>query len=604
MIDRRQQGALIFATPLLLVLMVTFTTLLIDGSRLLLVQSKMESVVKSAATAAADEAQTCSGAPASFGAMQSRGLVAARAAGFEGDDSEIDIIPGVMLQGASSTTPMTFTPRDRDNEMAQTNAAWVRYTRSEPMSALFPDSVFPPITLTAEAAARKEVYAILSATGATATVEAGLLGSLLGQLVGIPGYSLDATNLQSLESTLIGVGDLLSALGVDTVTDLVDEPLLDVLDAVLVLAGGVTSPVGSIVDDLTGAVGLSGLEAGAVFEVVGQPHSDMETAFPVYDFVMSVVLNSARALNQTSAGLLSLRLDSSQSPLLSGLTQSLSLLGDIDLTLGLMVDEPPRIVIGPARQDDNGEWLTTVRASDITLETAVDIQLATGVLGDLISTLSLGLLQVNILDDISIPLAVQVGGGEATLVNARCAKGGINDAEFDFLIQGGIANIQSGRVNGANGQVIPEPVSATILQLKPILLPGVNVCLDADLQVSLDSLPASQALESYELYCPAGQCDIETVNSANNALQGLNISVDNLALDCGQGGLTGLVSTVLGGLVTPLTGLLSDVTEPVLMQIVSPLLSALGADLGGMQLKVLGAEQTGSQLVEQAVFQP
>jgi|OM-RGC.v1.023226531 uncharacterized membrane protein len=159
-------------------------------------------------------------------------------------------------------------------------------------------------------------------------------------------------------------------------------------------------------------------------------------------------------------------------------------------------------------------------------------------------------------------------------------------------------------VNGANGQVIPEPVSATILQLKPILLPGVNVCLDADLQVSLDSLPASQALESYELYCPAGQCDIETVNSPNNALQGLNISVDNLALDCGQGGLTGLVSTVLGGLVTPLTGLLSDVTEPVLMQIVSPLLSALGADLGGMQLKVLGAEQTGSQLVEQAVFQP
>lgn len=604
MIDRRQQGALIFATPLLLVLMVTFTTLLIDGARLLLVQSKMESVVKSAATAAADEAQTCSGAPASFGAMQSRGLVAARSAGFDGEDSELNVIPGVMLQGASSTAPMTFTPRDRDAEMAQTNSAWVRYTRTEPMSALFPDAVFPSIALTAEAAARKEVYAILSASGATATVEAGPLGSLLGQLVGIPGYSLNATTLQSLESTLIGVGDLLSALGVDTITDLADEPLLDVLDAVVVLAGGETSRAGGIANDLSGAVGLGGLDAGAVFEVVGQPHSDMETAFPVYDFVMSVVLNSARAYNQSSAGLLSMTLESSQSPVLLGLTQSISLLGDVDLALGLLVDEPSKIVIGPARQDDNGDWLTTVRASDITLETSVSIELASGALGNLISTLSLGLLQVNILDDISIPLAVQVGGGEATMVNARCAKGGINDAEFDFFIQDSVANIQNGRVNGANGQVIPEPVSATILQLKPALLPGVNVCLDADIQVSLGSMPASQVLQSYELYCPAGQCDIDTVSSENDALQDLSISVDDLALDCGQGGLSGPVTTVLGGLVTPLTGLLSDVTEPVLRQIVSPLLAALGANLGGMQLKVLGAEQTGSQLVEQAVFQP
>lgn len=252
MIDGKQQGALIFATPLLLVLMVAFTTLLIDGSRLLLVQSKMESVVKSTATAAADEAQTCSGEPASFGTMQSRGFVAARAAGFDGEDSDIDIIPGVMLQGASTSEPMTFTPRDPDTEMAQTNSAWVRYTRTEPMSALFPDSVFPQITLTAEAAARKEVYAVLSATGETATVEDGLLGSLLGQLIGVPGYSLDVTSLQSLESTLIGVGDLLSTLGIDTVTDLVDQPLLDVLDAVVVLAGGAASPVGGIVDDLTG----------------------------------------------------------------------------------------------------------------------------------------------------------------------------------------------------------------------------------------------------------------------------------------------------------------------------------------------------------------
>lgn len=414
---------------------------------------------------------------------------------------------------------------------------------------------------------------------------------------------MDATNLQSLESTLIGVGDLLSALGVADLTSLVDEPLIDVLNAVVGLTGGVTSPVGSLVDDLTNAVGLSGLNASAVFEVIGQPPGNIQASFPVYDFVISVVLNSAKALNQSTSSLLSLGLDTAQSPLLSGLVQSINLLGNVDVTLNLVVDEPPRIVIGPARQNEQGEWLTAVRASDIALETALDIQLATGILGDLISTLSLGLLQVSTLDNISIPLAVQVGGGEATLVNAKCARGGLNEAEFDFLMQDGIANIQSGRIVSASGQIAPEPISATILQLKPLLLPGINVCLDADLAINLASTSANQVLESYNLYCPAGECDIEPVNSGNSTLQGLDIQVRNLALDCGQGGLTGVVSTVLGGLVTPLTGLLKGVTEPVLGQLVAPLLSALGADLGGMQLRVLGAEQTGSQLVEHAVFE-
>jgi len=604
MIEQRQRGALIFATPLLLVLIVTFTTLLIDGSRLLLVRSEMQSIVNSTATAAADEAQTCSGVPATFNAMQTRGLLAAKAAGFDGDEAAIEIVPGVLLQGQSTASPMVFTSRNPNTQMAQTNAAWVKYTRTEPLSALFPESVFPPITLTAEAAARKEVYAILSATGATATVQGGLLGPLVGQLIGAPGYSLDATNLQSLESTLIGVGDLLSALGVADLTSLVDEPLIDVLNAVVGLTGGVTSPVGSIVDDLTNAVGLSGLNASAVFEVIGQPPGNIQASFPVYDFVISVVLNSAKALNQSTSSLLSLGLDTAQSPLLSGLVQSINLLGDVDVTLNLVVDEPPRIVIGPARQNEQGEWLTTVRASDIALETALDIQLATGILGDLISTLSLGLIQISILDNISIPLAVQVGGGEATLVNAKCARGGLNEAEFDFLMQDSVASVKSGRVDAGTGQVTPEPIGVKpLLGLELLGVSVANVCVEADLDINLASTSANQVLESYNLYCPAGECDIEPVDSGNNALQGLDIQVRNLDLSCGQGGLTGVVSTVLSGLVTPLTGLLKGVTEPVLGQLVAPLLSALGADLGGMQLRVLGAEQTGSQLVERAVFE-
>ncbi|WP_138435661.1 pilus assembly protein TadG-related protein [Marinobacter shengliensis] len=602
MINFRQRGVLLVATPLLLVLVAIFTALLIDGARLLLVKSEMQSIVNSAATAAADEAHSCSGLPATFSTMQARGLQAARAVGFDGDDSELEIIPGLLFQQEPSDGPLEFLPRNASSEMAQTNASWVRYTRTEPVSALLPERLFPPITLVAESAARKEVYAILSSQGATATIEGGLLGSLVGELIGAPGYSLDATSLQSLESTLVGVGDLLTSLGVNDLAELADEPLLDVLDALIGITGGTTSQVGSILDDLTAAAGLSGLNASAVFEVVGQPPDVSQSSFPLYDFVISVVLNSARALNTASSSLLSVGLDTSNSSLVSGLVQSIGLLGDLDVTLGLIVDEPPKIVIGPARQDTNGIWLTTVRSSDITLQTAVDIELATGFLGDLISTLSLGLLQVSLLDNISIPLAVSVGGGQATLVNANCAKGSLNQAEFDFLVQDGVTNIQTGTVNGATGVVTPKAISATILELKPLLLPAVNVCLDADLEIDVSTANTTQALESYELYCPAGQCEINTISTSDTGLSGLDVQVRNVALDCGQGGLTGVISTVLGGLAPPLTALLSNVTEPLIRQLVSPLLAALGADIGGMQLRVLGAEQTGSQLVEQAVF--
>ncbi|MGP9833567.1 hypothetical protein [Marinobacter sp. NSM] len=583
-------------------LIAVFTTLLIDGSRLLLIKSEMQSIVNSAATAAADESQTCSGEPASFTRMQSRGLQAARAAGFDGEDADLEVIPGLLAPGTTATSPMNFFSKNTSTEMVQTNASWVRYTRSEPVSAILPESMFPPITLTAEAAARKEVFAILSSQGSTASVEGGLLGGLVGQLVGVPGYSLDATSLQSLESTLVNVGDLLTEMGVNGLVEMADEPLLDVLSAVVNVVGGVGTPVGAIVDDLTGAIGLGGLSAAAIFEVAGEVPDVSQSSFPLYDFVTSVVLNSARALNQTSASLITLGLDTSDSTLLAGLVQSIGLLGDVDITLGLVVDEPTKIVIGPARQNAQGEWLTTIRSSDITLEAAVNVELATGVLGSLVNTLSLGLLQLSVLDNISVPLAVSVGGGQATLVNADCAKGSLNEAEFDFLVQDGVANIQTGIVNDITGVVTPAPLSATILRLKPLLLPGVNVCLDADLEVNLASAASGQVLESYNLHCPSGQCDIQTVNSSDSSLQGLDVRVRNLALDCGQGGLSGLISGVISGLVTPLTSLLSDVTEPVIRQVVSPLLAALGADLGGMQLRVLGAEQTGSQLVEQAVF--
>ncbi|MFB2704963.1 MULTISPECIES: pilus assembly protein TadG-related protein [Marinobacter] len=614
----RQQGVLIFATPLLLALVFIFVTLLIDGSRLLMMQSQMQSVVNSAATAAADEAQACGGTDVTWNAMQQRALLAAQAAGFDGEASDLEILPGVLRPGETATSPMRFASRNPTTEMAQTNATHVRYTRTEPISFLLPQALFPPITVSADAVARKEVYATLSAAGSTATVEDGLLGMLIGSLLGMPGYSLNATDLSSLENTLIGLGDLLAALGVDNLTDLVDEPLLDVLDAVVTLAGGTVTPAGRVVDDLTGALGLSGLNASAIFEVLAEPPPPQQTTVPVYDFVISLVMNSVRASNQAGSGLLSLDLDTSDSALLNSLVGSESLLADVDVALGLWVNEPPKIVIGPARQDSDGQWMTKVSAADIGLDARIEVDLSSGLIGTvttLLNVLTLGSLDVKLLTDddggIRIPLVVKVGGGEAFFEGADCAKGDSNTTRFDFRVEGGAVSAESGALNPANGQIVPEPIYAPILDVEAkflgvVTLVDMEVCLSADADVDIGSSAKYETLAPYNLSCPGGVCEIGEIKSTGG-LDSINVEVNNVSLLKCSGSTSSneqnVIDTLIGGLVSPLTSLLSVVLEEVVTTLVSPLLSALGADLGGMHLRVLGAEQTGSQLVENVVFE-
>lgn len=613
----RQQGVLIFATPLLLALVFIFVTLLIDGSRLLMMQSQMQSIVNSAATAAADEAQACGGTDATWASMQQRALLAAEAAGFDGEESDLEILPGVLRPGETATSPMRFASRNPGTEMAQTNATLVRYTRTEPVSFLLPQKLFPPITISADAVARKEVYATLSAAGSTATVEDGLLGMLIGSVLGMPGYSLDATALNSLENTLIGLGDLLAALGVDDLTDLVDEPLLDVLDAVVTLAGGTATPAGRVVDDLTGALGLSGLDASAIFEVLAEPPPPRQTTVPVYDFVISLVMNSVRAANQAGSGLLSLDLNASDSPLLNSLVGSESLLADLDVALGLWVDEPPKIVIGPARQDSNGQWMTRVAAADIALDARIAVDLSSSLVNTVtywLNLMSLGSLDVKLLgggdDAIQIPLAVRVGGGEAVFEGAECAKGNSNTTSFDFRMQGGVASAESGAIDPVTQQFVPEPIYAPILDVEAkflglVTVVDMDVCLSAEADVDIGSSASYESLETYNLYCPGGVCETAGLSSTGG-IDNVDVAVNNLSLlNCAGSASSGeqdILDELSDALLTPFTNLLSTVLEGVVTSLVSPLLSALGADLGGMQLRVLGAEQTGSQLVENVVF--
>lgn len=587
---RRQKGVLIFLTPFLFVALAVIVTLAMDVARIYAIRADMQRIVNAAATAAADEAQACGAGD--LQAMRSRALLAARRMGFEGSADELEIMAGVLTPDPDNTDVLRFTP----TPVEQSNATVVRYTRQEPVSWLLPESLVAPIELSVNAAARKELYAVLSANASTLAIHDGLLGNLLGAVLGRSDYRLDPTSLQSLENTLIGVGSLLDRLGLDEATDLLDEPLIRVLDAVVDILGGVTTPVGALVNDLTGAIGIDGLDAEAVLRIAGDPEEALSAEFPLYDFVMSVVLNSARELSRSGAGLISLMVNPSDSPLLAALLDN-PLLGDLDITLNLSVDNPAPVVIGPARRDENGDWMTELYATDITLETLIDLKLSISYLGKLISGLSLGLLHTELLDHIRVPLVAQVGGGKATFTGARCARGSDNTIDLEVLAQPAVASVETGTLN-PGGYVDREPIHARILELELLGIPLLNLCVDADLGVYLPVADKQQRIIDFPLYCTDQQCTESFSGGGPTWVEGLDLRIEDLSLDCGKTNLISVLDSILD-LLTPLVdALLNLVTTVVLKAVVSPLLTMLGVDLDGLEVTLVGADQLGSQIIE------
>ncbi|MCG2580082.1 MAG: hypothetical protein KA296_04305 [Marinobacter sp.] len=588
---RKQHGVLIFITPLIVTAIVLMMVLAIDGARLLALQSEMQNQVNAAASAAADGAQACGGPDIAMSTMSARALAAAQAAGYEGGGDALQVLPGV-LESSEENTELVFRSVP-ESALNRSNGVRVSMTREEPISRLIPGGLFGNITLETSAAVRKEVNATISAAGSAADVEGGLLGNLVGAVLSDPSYSLSPTQLDSLENTLVNVGDLLEQMGVASVADLVDEPLIDLLTGVTSLVGGSAHPVGGLVDDLTAAAGINGLYVSDVLEVVEGADVPANASFPVYDLVISTVMNSARVLSE-SGTLVALNLQTSESTLLQSLTSSFGELADLDVALGLYVAESPKIVYGPARQDADGEWVTRFRSADVRLEVVVTAGLSEGGINDLISTLSLGLVDFELLEEIVIPLAVQAGGGSGSFVSGDCASGGNdNDVSLGFDLRDTVVGIETGWVDPGSGAVDPDLVRAEILEIKLLGLPVAKLCANVGLDVDLYSENDSPSfIENYPLQCVDDDCaKRETTSDGAADNFDSDVTVTSLELSCDS---SSDLNTLMTALLEPITGVVSDVVEGV----VAPLLAALGVNPGNMSVTVVNANQNTTQLIE------
>jgi len=588
----RQRGALSVITPLLLLIVITLTVMALDGARLYSLRSDMQAQVNVAAQAAAGAAQACGGQAPSTVLVQQRALAAAVAQGFEGSDQDLNVQLGVIAD-ADSSGVVAFEPV---NLIERSNAVLVSYTRTEPISMLLPQSVFGGISLSVNAAVRKEVVATVSAAGGTVGVggDATLLGSLLGVVLNQPGFSLDPTDLNSLENATVQLGDLLTATGVNDLVDLLDLDASE-LAAAIRDVGTATAPVADLLDDIVTAQGIDTIKVGDIISVVENASVPASSEFPVYDLVISLVLNLAEQQQAGAGGLLSLPLDINN--------LSVPLIANINtVDLGLNVGEPPTVAVGPARQDEDGEWVTRFYAPDVTLQLSAQVELLPINLGPLLS-LSLA--------DLTVPLAVNAGGGEGQLISADCARGTSNSVEFGVNLEREVARIVTGRLTAA-GELQPERLEANVgrLSLLSGLLPPIEgiLYLNAEVDGEVPGIEETVFLDPrYDLYCdPIEGCDQSQYNDLGDGLSGLDleITVHEASLLRSSFGLINL-TPLLKPILDPVLELLSNVISSLAEGLINPLLRTLGVGLGGISVNVSAANQDGIQLIENiAVEEP
>jgi len=576
----------------LLLIVIALTVMALDGARLYSLRSDMQAQVNVAAQAAAGAAQACGGQAPSTALVQQRALAAAVAQGFEGSDQDLNVQLGVIAD-ASSSGVVAFEPV---NLIERSNAVLVSYTRTEPISMLLPKSVFGGISLSVNAAVRKEVVATVSAAGGTVGLggDATLLGSLLGVVLNQPGFSLDPTDLNSLENATVQLGDLLTATGVNDLVDLLGLDASE-LAAAIRDVGTATAPVADLLDSIVTAQGIETIKVGDIISVVENASVPSSSEFPVYDLVISLVLNLAEQQQAGAGGLLSLPLNINN--------LSVPLIANINtVDLGLNVGEPPTVAVGPARQDEDGEWVTRFYAPDVTLQLSAQVELLPINLGPLLS-LSLA--------DLTVPLAVNAGGGEGQLISADCARGTSNSVEFGVNLEREIARIVTGRLTAA-GELQPERLEANVgrLSLLSGLLPPIEgiLYLNAEVDGEVPGIEETVFLDPrYDLYCdPIEGCDQSQYNDLGDGLSGLDleITVHEASLLRSSFGLINL-TPLLDPILDPVLELLSDVISSLAEGLINPLLRTLGVGLGGISVNVSAANQDGIQLIENiAVEEP
>ncbi|MEZ0192047.1 TadG family pilus assembly protein [Ralstonia solanacearum] len=469
------------------------------------------------------------------------------------------VVLGVWNATNTAAAPTYFCASGNAGCSGTVNAAQVTLTQNVPYFFSVGQR-----TLTATAIAKNTAIVSFSLGSGLVSANTGLLNQVLGALLGNgnSALNLDLVSYQGLANTTIRVSDLMAALNVGTVQQLVSSQVsLSQLVSAVVSAGGQNGltgvSVGTVLAPNTLVIGPLlrstlinvGNSTGTpgVLQFLAQAGNDQSVLNAQLN-VLDLVTTAAQIANNQNAVAIS-----------TGLT----LPGLLGTTLNLKIIQPPVIAIGPPGKDASGNWMTQASAGQVRL-------------GLNVSASVLGAATIN------VPIGVVVAGASAHAVDAYCP---VPRANLSADLAGTIS-----------------PVSACIAAGADSVASGTLSCGSAAPLLSVLGIPA---LSIYSNPPASGSVSF----GSDTPYSGLQIAVGQTKrVTATSGFFSSLLSsnsnlkvTVLNALLLPVpTSAVStelSTVGSILDSALTPALELLGVQLGYADIKVLSVNCDAVELV-------
>ena len=238
------------------------------------------------------------------------------------------------------------------------------------------------------------------------------------------GFTLDAVSYDALLAADFAIGDLWQELELGSSDEVFGSHLTvgDAFDGMLSVLNQGGSP-------------SSGSAATALGSISGEV--DAEGTFTFGDIIDSDAFspNEVAGVRVNVLQMMTLMLAAANGDNLVVADLPLSIPGVADIDLRMGVIEPPKLAIGPARQDANGDWVTTAHTAQVRMQLNLELSQKLTVLGQQLTVM--------------LPIYLESGSATAELRSIECMDP-FEDSPVGIHAETAAASGHVGQVNDAS----------------------------------------------------------------------------------------------------------------------------------------------------------
>jgi len=561
---QHQHGAIGLYAVLVLILAILFTALAVDTGRLALEKQRLQTIADLSALHAAG-VNACGGTE-----IPDATLVAAAAQqvalanGYAGDlSTEAGGVTLGTTQTINGVRQFATTASVNDADAVRVTA-----TTTYPTSLILPALIAGTTDLQATAVASKQVLAGFQLGSFLARLDTGdsVLNPLLGGMLG-SNLSLDLVSYKGIAAAQVSLLDLINAAaGVGTVNELLQTQMsvAGFLNLLIDAVGPATTAGIALNDMLLAGVGvLPNIKLADILSVTGaNPDAAKDAKINVFD-LLNAGLQLANKQHAISIPNFNLNLP----PLAS-------------LGINLFVIEPPKIAIGPPGKDSNGNWRTKTSTAQLRLQ--LDLTAV---------ALDLGVLSTAV----KLSLYLNAAAADAHLSSIQCPS--VADPVYHVVVgaQPSLVSLGVGQysdIESGTTQATPA------LAVKALTLTVANVSISSDIAVQEpgpESLPFTIERTPIPSPPPAELTQTAGTDAATGIGNAIGTLNNNLDVDVSVLPAINLLSflvkpvveAALNTLAATLTPFLQSLLTVIGDSVLTPLLTALGVQIGGADVTLI-----------------